>query len=285
MIVVKLQGGLGNQMFQYAAGLSATYSLKTNLKIDLSWFDNLNEVVTPRFYELDNFSIKQDFISSNQYYFINDPVKKRLLSILKVRLNYYKEPHFEYDKNFMKISNNTYLEGYFQTEEYFKNVRAEILKSFSIKNEPSVKNNEIIDLAHKSESVSLHVRRGDYVTNQNASKFHGLMGEEYYKKAISIINKKIKNPKYFIFSDEIDWVKKNFDLPKGSIFVTHNKSGIEDMRIMTECKHNIIANSSFSWWGAWLGKNGDKQVIAPKRWFLDDNVETSDIIPSRWMKI
>jgi hypothetical protein len=99
------------------------------------------------------------------------------------------------------------------------------------------------------------------------------------------MNKKIKNPKYFIFSDEIDWVKKNLNLPKESIFVTHNKSGIEDMRIMIECKYNIIANSSFSWWGAWLGKNKDKKVIAPKMWFLDNKIDTSDIIPRRWQKI
>ena len=99
------------------------------------------------------------------------------------------------------------------------------------------------------------------------------------------MNKKIINPKYFIFSDEIDWVKKNFDLPKGSVFITHNKSGIEDMRIMIECRHNIIANSSFSWWGAWLGQNTDKKVIAPKLWFLDQSVDTSGIIPARWGQI
>jgi len=165
MIVIKIQGGLGNQMFQYAAGLSAAHKLKTNLKMDLSWFHNLKEVNTPRFYEIDNLNIKQDFISSNQYCLVNDSLKKRLLGIGKVRLNYYKEPHFEYDNNFKKIKNNTYLEGYFQTEEYFKNIRPIILDNFSIKKEPSVKSKEIINLAHKNESVSLHVRRGDYVTN------------------------------------------------------------------------------------------------------------------------
>ena len=285
MIVVKLSGGLGNQMFQYAAGLSAAQRLNTTVKMDQSWFDNLNEKDTPRFYELDNFSLKQDFINPKQYYFVNEPLKNRLLSLGKVRLSSYKEPHFEYDNNFKKIKNNTYLEGYFQTEEYFKNIRPIILDNFSIKKEPSVKSKEIINIAHKNESVSLHVRRGDYVTNQNAARFHGIMGEEYYKKAISIMNKKIKNPKYFIFSDEINWVKNNFDLPKGSVFVNHNKSGIEDMRIMIECKHNIIANSSFSWWGAWLGQNKDKKVVAPKVWFLDNKTDTSDIIPSRWQKI
>jgi len=285
VIVIKLQGGLGNQMFQYAAGLSVANKLDTDLKLDVSWFENMKEVDTTRFYELDNFSLQQDFITSNQYYFINDSIKKRLLSIGKVRLNTYKEPHFEYDNNFKKIKNNKYLEGYFQTEEYFKHIRPEILKRFSIKNEPSTKSKEIINMVHKNESVSLHVRRGDYVTNQNASRFHGLMGEDYYKKAIAIMSKKIKAPKYFIFSDEIDWVKKNFDLPKGSVFITHNKSGIEDMRIMIECKHNIIANSSFSWWGAWLGQNKDKVVIAPKLWFLNKKIDTSDIIPERWDKI
>ena len=285
MIVIRLQGGLGNQMFQYAAGLSAANKIDTNLKLDVSWFEDMQEVDTPRFYELGNFSLQQDFITSNQYYFIKDSMKKRFLSVGKARLSKYSEPHFQYDNNLEKIKNNTYLEGYFQTEEYFKSIRPEILKRFSIKNEPSTKSKEIINMAHKYESVSLHVRRGDYVTNQNASKFHGLIGEDYYKKAKSIMNKKIKNPKYFIFSDEIDWVKKNFDLPKGSVFITHNKSGIEDMRIMIECKHNIIANSSFSWWGAWLGQNTDKKVIAPKVWFLDNTINTSDIIPSRWQKI
>jgi hypothetical protein len=285
MIVIRLQGGLGNQMFQYAAGLSLANKLDTNLKLDVSWFENMKEVDTPRFYELGNFSLQQDFITSNQYYFIYDSMKKRLLSVGKARLSKYSEPHFQYDNNFEKIKNNTYLEGYFQTEEYFKNLRPLIIKNFAIKNKPSAKSKEIINMAHKYESVSLHVRRGDYVTNKNASKFHGLMGEDYYKKAISIMNKKIKNPKYFIFSDEIDWVKKNFDLPKGSVFITHNKSGIEDMRIMIECRHNIIANSSFSWWGAWLGQNTDKTVIAPKVWFLDNIINTSDIIPSRWQKI
>ena len=178
MIVIKMQGGLGNQMFQYAAGLSAAHKLKTNLKMDLSWFDNLKEVNTPRFYEIDNLNIKQDFIRANQYYFADDSLKNRFFSAGKARLKKYTEPHFQYDNNFEKIKNNTHLEGYFQTEEYFKYIRPEILKRFSIKNEPSTKSKEIIDMAHKYESVSLHIRRGDYVTNQSASKFHGLMGED-----------------------------------------------------------------------------------------------------------
>ena len=122
MIVIKIQGGLGNQMFQYAAGLSAAHKLNTNLKMDLSWFDNLKEADTPRFCELANFSLQQDFITGSQYYFADDSLKNRLFSAGKARLIKYTEPHFQYDNNLEKIKNNTYLEGYFQTEEYFKSM-------------------------------------------------------------------------------------------------------------------------------------------------------------------
>lgn len=285
MIVVKLQGGLGNQMFQYAAGLGAAQRLNTDLKMNLSWFDNLSDLDTPRFYELDNFNLQQEFINDSRYLFESNNLIKKITGLGKKKLKYYKEPYFQYSNDFEKIKDNTYLEGYFQTEKYFKAIRPKVLGSFSLKSKPSTKSNDIIKLSRKYESISLHIRRGDYVNNKNASKFHGLMGEEYYKKAISIMNKKIKNPKYFIFSDEIDWVRRNFNLPKNSTYVTHNKTGIEDMRIMIECKHNIMANSSFSWWGAWLGKSKAKIVLAPKSWFLDESVNTSDIIPSRWQRI
>jgi len=284
MIVIKLMGGLGNQMFQYAAGLSAAERLGTELKMDLSWFDSLEEVDTPRFYELDNFNLKQEFINKNDFVLKNDGFKNRIINIRKKQLDLYLEPQFNYSDKFLKIKNNTYIEGYFQTEKYFNSIRGDVIESFTLKNKASVKSAKIIDQIKNSDSVSLHVRRGDYVSNKNANKFHGLMGEAYYKKAIALINKKIKNPKYFIFSDEIEWVKNSFDLPKNSVYITHNKSGIEDMRIMIECKHNIIANSSFSWWGAWLGDEKNKLVIAPVYWFKSKEADLSDIIPKRWKK-
>lgn len=278
-------GGLGNQMFQYAAGLSVAERLGTELRMDLSWFDSLAEVDTPRFYELDNFNLKQEFADKNDFVLKNDGFKNRIINIGKKQLDLYIEPQFNYSDKFLKIKNNTYIEGYFQTEKYFNSIRDDVFDSFALKNKASAKSAKIIDQIKNSDSVSLHVRRGDYVSNKNANKFHGLIGEPYYKKAIALINKNIKNPKYFIFSDEIEWVKNSFDLPKNSVYITHNKSGAEDMRIMIECKHNIIANSSFSWWGAWLGQEKDKVVIAPRQWFLDSNVNTSDVIPERWSQI
>ncbi len=277
-------GGLGNQMFQYAAGLSAAERLRTELKMDLSWFDSLEEVDTPRFYELDNFNLKQEFVNKNDFVLKNGGFINRIINIRKKQLDSYIEPQFNYSDKFLNIKNNTYIEGYFQTEKYFKDIRGDVIKAFDLKNKASAESEKIIDQIKNSNSVSLHVRRGDYVSNKNANKFHGLMSKTYYKKALSIIESKVSNPNYFVFSDEIDWVKKNFDLPKKSIYINHNKSGVEDMRIMRECKHNIIANSSFSWWGAWLGQKERKIVVAPNSWFLNKEIDTSDIIPSRWIK-
>ena len=163
---------------------------------------------------MDNFNLKQEFINKNDFVLKNDGFKNRIINIRKKQLNLYKEPQFNYSDKFLKIKNNTYIEGYFQTEKYFNGIRDDVIDSFNLKNKASVKSAKIIDQIKNSDSVSLHVRRGDYVSNKNANKFHGLIGEAYYKKAIALINKKIKNPKYFIFSDEIEWVKNSFDLPK-----------------------------------------------------------------------
>jgi hypothetical protein len=118
-----------------------------------------------------------------------------------------------------------------------------------------------------------------------AGEFHGVLSKSYYQKAIKNISNKVNNPVFFIFSDDIDWVKENLDMPIKSIFIDFNKRGIDDMRIMRSCKHNIIANSSFSWWGAWLGEYENKVVIAPKNWFKSNELDTSDVIPEGWIKI
>ena len=285
MIVVRLVGGLGNQMFQYAAGLSTAEKLETDLFIDNSWFKKplLNE--TPRNYELKKFNIENKIISSKEYILKTEGFLRNLFKIGNPSLNYYREKSFRYDKDFENIKNNTYIEGYFQSEKYFNDIRGDVIKAFTLKNKASLESVKIIDQIKNSNSVSLHVRRGDYVSNKNANKFHGLLNEIYYKKAIKIIKQKVDRPQFFIFSDEIEWVGKNFDLPKEATFVTHNKSGIEDMRIMMECKHNIIANSSFSWWGAWLGDQNGKLVVSPNDWFQQKNINTSDLIPERWIRV
>lgn len=292
MVVTKLVGGLGNQMFQYAAGLSLAEKLSTELFMDVSWFDEIDDKDTSRHYELDCFALKQQFVKGGEFR-VSQPGwgrKQRLmLSIAKARgkqiLTQYREPTFEFNQRFNNLSDNTYLEGYFQSEKYFLGVRKEVVSAFSYIERPSEKNRLLIQRIRSCNSVSIHVRRGDYVTNKHANKFHGLKGVDYYKKAISIMSKQLKQPIFFVFSDDIEWCKTNLPIPKGSTFISHNQSGSEDMRLMRVCKHNIIANSSFSWWGAWLGEYPAKEVIAPKVWFSNESLNTKDVVPNRWQKI
>ncbi len=292
MTTIKLIGGLGNQMFQYAAALSLADKFTSEPFIDLSWFNDIDEKDTKRHYELDCFALKQNFVNINDFQVTYPGAgrKKRLKLMLekakgKQILTLYKEPAFEFNKEFNNLPDNTYLEGYFQSEKYFLKIRPKILKAFSYNEEPNKKSQVILDQISNSNSISIHVRRGDYVTNRHANKFHGLQGLDYYQKAVGIMSKRIKQPVFFVFSDDIGWCKTNLPMPKSTIYVTHNKSGSEDMRLMRECKHNIIANSSFSWWGAWLGEFSTKKVIVPKQWFNDTTINTKDVVPVRWQKI
>lgn len=235
MVIVKLKGGLGNQMFQYAYGRNLTLRRKTTLKLDKSflrwkiWQKMIG--VTPREYELGEFNIQAKLT---------------------------------------KVKGRHYLEGYWQSEKYFKDIRRVLLKDFTLKKET---NNflKLKKLITKTNSIGIHVRRGDYVKRAVTGKYHGILNAGYYHKAIGIIRKEVKNPRFFVFSDD----------PAISDF-----SGLtspEELILMSLCEHNIIANSSFSWWGAWLNKNPRKIVIAPRRWFRAKT--DSEIVPQPWIKL
>lgn len=277
MIIVNLKGGLGNQMFQYA--MARSIALKNNklLVLDLSFYSNQKDVTTKRHFELNIFNLKC-FI-----------IKNRIIkNILKLFHSEIIERAFSFNKNISKLGNSNYIfYGYWQTEKYFKKYRRIILKDFSFPKKISEKNKKLINKIKNNQTVSLHVRRGDYVNDKKTNEFHGTCSKKYYEDAIKLINKKIKNPLFIIFSDDLKWCKNNLSVPKNTIFVDHNKGNqsFEDMRLMSLCKHNIIANSSFSWWGAWLNQNKNKIVIAPKWWFGEKSIDTSDVIPEKWIKI
>jgi len=287
MIAINLRGGLGNQMFQYAAGLSLAKKNNCELLMDTSWFENIDPKDTMRKYELDCFLLDQNIVDKADIELAGEMNRLGLVLNRIKKSNYfteYVETSTRFDKKFYSLKGNVYLVGYFQSEKYFKEIRPELLHTFSFKDKPNLKNKQIIENANSQNSISIHVRRGDYVSNKNSNKFHGVQGLDYYKKAIKLIESKIKEPHYFVFSDDIEWCKKNLLLVKNATFVS-NSRGSDDLRIMIECKHNIIANSSFSWWGAWLGSNGDKMVVAPMNWFKSKEADSSDIIPSRWQRI
>jgi hypothetical protein len=186
----------------------------------------------------------------------------------------------------LNLPDNSYLSGLWQTEKYFKDCEEIIRTEFTFKQPLNKKNSELSETIRRKNSVSIHIRRGDYIYNSEEYKIHGLCSIDYYKKAVECIANKAGELTLFIFSDDIEWVKNNlkFDFP--IIFVDNNVDDIhEDLRLMSLCKHNIIANSTFSWWGAWLNNNKEKIVIAPKKWFNEFEADTKDIYPDSWMRI
>lgn len=296
MIVVKLMGGHSNQLFQYATGRRLADHLGVKLYMDKSWFTTIAQGDTLRTYELGQYKISQDFIASTRLALVknlNDTsIKAKVYSyskgLLKTRLVHYREKGHGFDPGVLKLDDNTYLEGFWQNENYFKDIRPKLLKEIELITELREEEKQVLDKIKATESISLHVRRGDYVSNPDASKFHGLTPVDYYRKAVKTIQSKLRQKSFhiFVFSNDIAWCRHNLKLDLPTTFVEGNKAGAEDMRLMKHCKHNILANSSFSWWGAWLNQNPAKVVIAPKIWFQDKqaNRETQ-IIPEPWIRL
>ncbi len=248
MIIVRTSGGLGNQMFQYAFGRAL--ALKQNEKMLLIKPNNKEK--TPRKFLLEHFNIQADIEQ-----------KKR----------YFRNP-------FQKI-----LSGNRQSENYFKDIEKEIRADFTLKEKLSENAEKIKNEIEKSHSVAIHVRRGDYASNPKTRAKHGLCSPDYYAKAVAYISTRVPSAKFFVFSDDIEWVKKNIPLPLSTTYVSgSNISECEELVLMSMCKHDIIANSTFSWWGAWLNQNKEKIVIAPKIWFAS-GIDENNLIPESWIRL
>jgi len=290
MIISNILGGLGNQMFQYAMGKSLSINNNEEFKIDIRNFKKYF-----RKFELNlvfdceiNFASKNDLeniLSWQKKLFFQKLLKMKLFKFLRKK-NFIVEPYFHYWKDVNKLKQNLYLYGYWQSEKYFIKNEKIIRKNFQFKQPLTNKNFIISNEIKNSNSISLHIRRGDYLTDKKNS-FVGVCSVDYYKKAISIISSKIINPVFYIFSDDMQWVKKNFTNNLNNKFIDHNDNQKShfDLQLMSLCKHNIIANSSFSWWGAWLNSNANKIVIAPQKWFQHGPLITKDIIPNSWLQI
>jgi hypothetical protein len=284
MVIVKLMGGLGNQMFQYALGRHLSKKNNATLYIDTT---NLlkkepGSTNTVRDLELDIFDFPINIYRQDNRSGIFYKIYDRISPIKNIQ-----DSVFRFNPAILQLKGNLYLDGYWQTEEYFKEVEELIRKDFIFKNGPNSKNAALLKKTKETQSVSVHFRRGDYITNKGAQQFHGLCSPDYYKSAMKKIKQELGNPHYFIFSDEVGWVRENFSFDDPFTIVEGNtgKNSFEDMRLMAACKHNIIANSSFSWWGAWLNEHKNKIVIAPTFWFKDVSIDTSDVIPDQWIKI
>ncbi len=292
MIITQLLGGLGNQMFQYALGRKLSCMHKVSLKMDLSGFKDY----TRRTYRLSHYAIHADFASNKDIdavMFHNRTGLFRTLDSLTDRFqpyyrrSVYREPHFLYDPNILKCKSDVYLIGYWQTEKYFSDIAETIRRDFTVVEDPDPRNRAMADEIRGCEAVSLHVRRGDYTSDPVTHAYHGTCPDDYYRRAIGIIEKQVENPRFFIFSDDPPWVSGHMETGHPTVFADINgpEKDYEDMRLMSLCRHHIIANSSFSWWGAWLCTNPGKIVIAPRQWFARRDIDTRDIIPEHWLRI
>src|SRR6056297_581010 len=268
MIVVKLKGGLGNQMFQFATGRSVALFHNTELKIDKGWFKRNRKNDTYRNYSLNIFSYNHKFAKKNEILKLKTKdiirrVGSKLLSMENKRY-YIKEKKDVFEKKIFKLK-DAYLDGYWQSYKYFDRIKDTLKRNFKIEINLDKKNSKILKEIKKSQSIAIHVRRGDYIKNEKFKKVFHASKPEYYYKSIKYIGKKIKNPKYFVFSNDITWCKENLKGNRDIFFVEDNES-TEDLFLMKNCKNHIIANSSFGWWPAYLNSNKNKVVIAPKKW-------------------
>jgi len=276
MIVFQFLGGLGNQMFEYAL----YYNLQNkgvNCKIDLSVYEKES---THNGYELERiFKINGKYCSS-----LEKKYSKLISKILLVFLGQpYKEKPLQqylYNPKIERIRIG-FLKGYWQTEKYFLDVEKDIRKKFIFPELNDYKNINVAKEIGTNNSISLHIRRGDYLLGDRDCS----LSIHYYQKAISYINAHIENPYFYVFSDNIEWAKENIKNINAT-YIDWNKKDKSyiDMQLMSMCNHNIIANSSFSWWGAWLNNHKDKIVIAPEKWMPHTNIEI-ELLPEKWIKI
>jgi hypothetical protein len=291
-IITRIVGGLGNQMFRYAAGKALALEHDAELVLDTSLL--IKHAKDPGDYVLRNFEldifpeVKEKVIDMERQrlpLFLRSVLKK-ITGVYPV----FKETTFSYDAKFWTIKPPVVIHGDWQTELYFKKYETAIRQSFRF---PELGSNDLTHAAAEkikaSTAVSVHVRRGDYL-NQSILQLNGVCPQSYYESAISILQQQIPDAIFYFFSDDPAWVREHLTGLTKKYYVVEGNSGgnaWKDMYLMSICKHHIIANSSFSWWAAWLNDNSEKLVIAPQKWFASEDpyYDTKDIIPASWHKI
>jgi len=293
VIISHLIGGLGNQMFQYAAGRALSEGREQPLLLDVSSFES---------YELHNgFELQKVFDGPFHLAKKQDvshvlgwrawPPLRRVLGRRQMGwargMSLVVEPHFHYWDGFFSVPNDCYIVGYWQSARYFGCIEKAIRRAFSFKQPLAGKGAEVAGRIAGSNAVSLHIRRGDYAKDPKTKATHGLLPLSYYHAAVLRIAQSVDNPRFFVFSDDIAWARDNLRLDFDCEYVDHNQgmNSYRDMQLMSLCQHNIIANSSFSWWGAWLNPNSEKIVVCPRRWFRSPEINIEHLFPKDWIVV
>jgi hypothetical protein len=286
MVITKLLGGLGNQMFQYATGRSLALANGCEVKLDISAFDRY---VIHSGYALGAFNVVASMASAAEVKKLAGSTRNIPRIIFRKlgvrRKSYFCERGFNFDPALLNCSAPVYLEGYWQSYKYFDKFSSQIRSELTLSQPPLGKNAELARAIDVENSVSVHIRRGDYLSNPVAKRVHGFVGLAYYKLALDCISSQIDSPHFFVFSDDLPWARENLKFPGKVTFVDHNFgfAAYEDLRLMSLCKHHVIANSSFSWWAAWLGWMPGKKVFYPANWFSSKLHDVSSLNLPAWI--
>ncbi len=293
-VIVRLMGGLGNQLFQYAAGTALAQRLGVPLLLDRGFLDHrpADMTWTPRAFELDVFDLPIAFATEAQVRYLRRPMDRRGYSKAHAVLpslfpdHVFRDKGHGFDPAVKELKAPVYMEGYWQNEGYFLSIADSLRTKLYVPRElPSTRNSEALATIKSTKSASIHVRRGDYVSDAETSRFHGVCSVDYHTSGAELLATQHGVQHFFIFSDDPVWVKENIRLPYPTTHVSHNtgSDGHWDLWLMKQCDHHIIANSSFSWWGAWLNTSPTKQVIGPARWFQGRDLPSSAILPPTWL--
>lgn len=288
-----LQGGLGNQMFQYAIARALSEHYQSSFLLDRSWFDMPQSETTPRPYQLDLLQIQN--VANSMLPFPKRPNKliRALQGIVPLGpMVYYQKSAFDFDPSLFELKGvakrDLFLFGYWQAYPYLENIRPILQTEFRTKIPTPHHYQTYLELIRTSESVMLHIRRGDYVDSPSAAKFHGALSPIYYQKSIEALLLNKPDAHFFVFSDDLPWAKEALPKNLKITFVENSlqaDAAAQELQLMTECKHHIIANSSLSWWGAWLNKNCGGLVFAPNRWISDSSLDLSHLLPNHWQRV
>lgn len=309
MIIVNLKGGLGNQMFQYACGRALSLRSKARgdtgtLRLDTTGFDRIkaSSPVTKRSFELRAWNVTTPVANPDEISCVKYPYGLLSRAWRFFRARALRKFNVGFDPSVLNWGGNVYLDGFWQSEKYFRDFEAEIRNDFTLARPPGPTAMKWFKrIGSDADSVSLHVRRGDYVSSPAAETHHGICDRAYYERAVIELAERMNTltqtkksrkgklgiPSIYIFSDDIEWAKENLSFPCPTTFVSSpDMTHAEELALMSACRHHVIANSTFSWWGAWLGANPDKIVLAPARWAnLHDEDWYADIIPPSWIRI
>ncbi len=286
-------GGIGNQLFQYAAGRQVAERNNTALALHAPQLERNVENITPRKYALGAFRITERIASDAEVRQLTlrdrmtGSVTRALLKIgSPERRREFFEKSSRYDPAFEELGCNVYLSGYFQSEKYFHSIRDVLRSEVQLKHPMSGSAAEVAErIRNEPAAVSIHFRRGDYATNPAAAGHHGVLPPDYFRAAMAEISRCVQRPHFFVFSDEPDWAETHMNGAAYTVVRGKGKTDAEDMMLIAACRHHVISNSSFSWWGAWLSDNNGKIVIAPRKWFVKPGEDSSDIVPAGWLRV